>query len=359
MDTLTLVIDWLNSNQGVVATVVPILTAIFFGIRALVSMGRNPEAPTYGAPRPFADFATLFRSFLAPIWKQKHRKGLDTITIGYLGFAFDYLPLFVARRRNLFRGLGRKRSVVYRRFDTYNDLETALKNSEVDFIAMSSVPASRLRCAGSEIYAIELLSAHAQCIVTPWPNVSVMRDLCGSRIATTEYSSSHFGALAAFETIGVECEKDVFHFMSEADGRKMLRKGDVSAWAIWPLHADYEVVLSSTREVVGSDVPVYSVLVHAGEPTDKSLFIARTIRDGLRNAKNWIAENEHEAVRFAQREFGVPRKVVVSAWRRFAFSAQLNPETTNDFMRDGELMARHNWFSQEEAKRLHDFVRLL
>ena len=322
-------------------------------------MGRNPEAPTYGAPRPFADFATRIRALLAPVWKGKSNKDLDTVTIGYFGFAFDYLPLFIARHRHLFGGLGKRRSIAYRRFDSYDELDVAMQNREVDFVAMSSVPASRLRCAGNEIYAIELLSAHAQCIVTPWPNVSVMRDLCGARIATTEYSSSHFGALAAFETIGVKCEEGVFQFVSEAEGRELLRKGDVSAWAIWPLQADYEVLLSSTREIVGSDVPVYSVMVHVGEPTDKSLFIARTIRDGLRNAKNWIAENEKEAIRFARREFGVPRKVVVSAWRRFAFSAQLNPETSKDFKRDGELMARNDWFTKEEANRLDGFVKLL
>ena len=234
-----------------------------------------------------------------------------------------------------------------------------LQAGNVDFVAMSSVPASRLRCAGHDIYAIEVLSAHAQCIVTPWPNVTVMRDLIGSSIATPEYSSSHFGALAALETIGLRDSEGIFKFVSEDEGRQMLRGGEVSAWAIWPLQADYEVVLSSTREIVGSDIQIYSVMVHVGEMTDQSLFIARSIRDGLRKAKYWIAENEREAIGFAAREFGVPRKVIVSAWRRFAFSAQLNSETSADFNRDSELMVRHDWFTEEEARRLDNFVRLI
>ena len=359
MEPWASIIAWLNANEGVVALLVPLAGGIIAVARSLFLAGRNRHAPTYGKPRPFADFSTWLRGWIEAVFKVSRRSSSSPIVIGYLGFAFDYLPLFVAQRLGFLKSMARNRPVELRLFSDFHALRSAIDNREIAFVALSSVPATRLRCAGANISAIETLSAHAQCIVTPWPEVSVLRDLKGAQIATVEFSSSHFGALCSLDASGIEVGPDRFMFVDEDKGRELIRQREVSAWAIWPLHSDYEVELTGAREVVGSEVPIYSILVTVGELSDKTLFVARSVRDAMRTAKSWIIDNEAQAIRFAQREFGVPRRVVLAAWRRFAFGATLNEDTVNDLKHNGSAMVRHGWFGAEDATKLETFVRLI
>lgn len=87
--------------------------------------------------------------------------------------------------------------------------------------------------------------------------------------------------------------------------------------------------------------------------------MARSIRDGIRSSKNWITENESESIRLASREFGVSRRVVRSAWRRFAFCAQLSDGTALDFKRDKEIMSRYGWLDSCQSESLDGFVRII
>jgi sulfonate transport system substrate-binding protein len=350
--------ELLNENQGVLMAFTLFCTALGWLLKQLFRYARNPQAPAYGNRNDFVKIAAGLRRNIEKIFKAPNNED-DSVCIAHFGFAFDYLPLFIALKKGYLKERFGNKPASLKIYRSFENLESDIVNGKVQFVAMSSIPATILRCAGAELRVIELLSAHSQCIITSATNTPLLTDISKTSVVTVEHSSSHFGLHAALKRRGISAQDISFTFTDEDTGRGLFRNNRVSAWAIWPLHADFEIEVRGAREVIGSDAQVFSVLLQVGAANDRFISHARSVRDAVNDAKSWIQRNEAQARRFSAREFGVPSSVIRSAWRRFAFSAQINTNLDKELEKDCDIMIDLNWIEPRHKIRMKNFVEIL
>jgi sulfonate transport system substrate-binding protein len=285
-------------------------------------------------------------------------QGLPVVRLGSFSVAVDYAPYLIAKNKGWFKEvLGSKGyAIEFTTFQSLPPINEALATGQVDALVAAEPPFIVGNAAGikSEIVAISC-SLVQEILVPADSGIETPAGLKGKKIAVLAGTSSHYGLFKLLEHAGVDKSEVSVVDMIPPDAKVAFETNQVDAWAVWPPFVEQEEISGKGKVLPKGDAVIHSVMGVRGAFLEEHPEVVRELVATLERAKQWIRENESEAIRIVSAEIDVPVEVVERAWPRHDWDAVLSDNVKIDIQAKADFLYREGFVKQQvNAARIID-----
>lgn len=274
------------------------------------------------------------------------------ITIGTFSKAYGNLPYYVAKHFNWFESDPALKGVALH-YTEYNDrpsISDAFGAGKLQALFSGDAPALLCRAQGNDIRAVVVSGyAEQEVVVRPDSVIKDVSDLKAKRVVVQQATSSHYALLRILKMSGLG-ESDIsLQFMAPAEGRAAFESGQVDAWAVWAPFVEQEQVAGVGRVVVGSNARINSLMSLSEDLIKSQRPIAVALANSIRRAKQWMVANPADAQKIAVEQLALDPKVVVTAWPKFNWQADLDDAMSADLQAKVDFLAAQDKTRQSKS----------
>ena len=263
------------------------------------------------------------------------------VRIGSFSQAVDYAPYLIAKKKGWFEAAlkDQNTTLIYTAFESLPPINEAFATNQIDIVFEAEPPAIIGEAGGVKLDVMDISCSLIQTLVVPSDSdIDSIADLKGKKIAVLTGTSSHYGLIKLLDEAGINASEVTILDMGPNDARAAFESGQIDAWAVWPPFTEQQEVSGRGRILPGGDAYIHSIMaVREGFMQDHPAIYAK-IDSVFDHAKQWILDNEQEAIQLIAGELNTDIAVVEKAWPRHDWKATLNDDIVKDVQAKADFL---------------------